>query len=407
MSSSASAQRGQILLDQGRYPEAEKYFRDTLAENPNDPLALYFLAVCQLRQDNDLGALQSIDRALSLDPEIADFHAFRAFALAALSRSGEALKSADESIRLHPESDEAWCARAAAFLSSNEWAKAETAARQALHFEPDNPTAAAQLAHALRLQNRLSESSDQAEYMLSKDPEDPHVRVTIGWTELQRGNHRKAEEHFLEALRLDAGNGQAREGLKEAFRARSPLYRAYLNYCFFLARFTSGKQWMIIIGLIVVVKILPILLPLYLIFVLWVHIARPVGNLQLGFDRFAKHALEPREKIEAWIVGGAVVVGLTAFAGGLIGGNPAALTLGITLIGASFPFAYTFLNESPGRYFFGAVGVYVLAAVGAASAKAAGLLPDLPAIKGAGMFAVLAVVSVTWLSNVRALNSRA
>ncbi len=416
MSLSPQARRGQVFLEQGRFSEAEKYFRESLAGEPNDPAALYFLAVCQARQDRLKEALATMDRALALEPEAGDFHAFRGLVLNDLHRPSEAMKAVEEALRLEPDSDYAWSSKASVFLALKQWANAEAAAHKALDLNPDNPAAANQLAHALRLQNRLQESSDQTAYMLGQNPEDPDTRITAGWTDLQRGNNKSAESHFLEALRLDAGNEAARDGLKEAFRARSPLYRAYLTYCFFLQRFTAGKQWLIIIGLIFAVNFADAVLPrplallvvvLYFLFVLWAHVAGAVGNLQLCFDKFARRALTTPEKLEAWVVGGGVVVGLPLFLGGLALVLPPVSVVGLTLIACSFPFAYTFTNKAPaGRIVFGLTGVYVLVIGALNTTVALKHLPESPALSAATLTAWIAVMLVTWLANVRALNRR-
>ena len=417
MNASPSTQRGLVLLEQRRYPEAEKYFREALANDPNDPAALYHLAVCETNQNRHKEGLATIDRALSVEPEIADFHALRAFILVDLHRTGDALKASEEALRIEPDSDLALTARAAAFLAKNEWATAELAARKALDLNPENTVAANQLAHALRLQNRLAESAEQTSYMLSQDPESGDNHSTAGWLALQRGDGRKAEEHFLEALRLDAGNESARAGLKEAFKSRSAVYRWYLNYCFFMQRFTAGKQWLLILGLLFAVNIAPRVLPAplalavtvtYFLFVLWVHVARAVGNFQLLFDKFARHALEKGEVWEALFVGVGVIAGLPLLAAGLLVRQPALLVAGVTLIGSAFPFAYTFMNsEKAGRLLFGGIGVFVYC-VGAINVVQIVTQHSLGLWTAPlGQLAFLAVIAVTWLCNVRSLNRRA
>lgn len=405
-----------ILLEQRRYADAEKYFRDALAVDPNDPFALYHLAVCELNQGKAVQALATIDRALAIDPEMANFHAFKALILVDLRRTKEALEASETALRIEPDSDFALTARAAAFLSKNEWATAEAAARKALEINPDNNVAATQLAHALRLQNRLSESADQTAYMLSQDPEDADNHSTAGWLALQSGKVKEAQEHFLEALRLDPNNESAKEGLKEAFRARNPIYRVYLNYCFFMQRFTQGKQWLIIIGLLFAPRLARTLLPpplatavvvLYFLFVLWVHVARAVGNLQICFDRFARHALDFGEKIEAALVGGGVVLGLPLFIGGIATGIEPLVIAGVTLIAAAFPMAYTFTNASNvGRVVFGLTGafVYGIGAVNLIESVTGATFGSW--VGGASYLALLAVVAVTWLCNVSALYRR-
>ncbi len=79
---SPSSQRGLVLLEQRRYAEAEKYFRESLAGDPQDAFALFHLAVCQSNQDHNTDALASVEQALRLEPEIADFFALRALILA-------------------------------------------------------------------------------------------------------------------------------------------------------------------------------------------------------------------------------------------------------------------------------------------------------------------------------------
>lgn len=416
MSVSPTTQRGLILLEQKRYPEAEKYFRDALASEPNDPLALYYLAVCQANQDQEKAALETIDRALSLEPNDPDSHALKAFILVDLRRVKDALAASEEALRLDPDSDSALNARAVSLLANKEWATGEHAARKALEINPENHFAATQLAYALRMQNRLEESAEQTAYMLEQDPDNTSNHTTAGWLALQRGENKSAETHFLEALRLHPNNQGAREGLKEAFKARSFIYRRYLQYCFFMQRLTSGNQWLIFVGLILAVNILPRFLPpllaqavivAYFLFVLWVHVARAVGNFQIQFDPVARHALSTGEKWEAWFVGGGVTLGLPFFIIGLIFGLPPLQISGGALMAAAFPLTYTFNNAVPlGRYVFGATGGFIYAVGLAKLLKYFGVALQHSDLSGVSSIAWLAVIAVTWLCNVPSLNRR-
>ncbi len=411
---SPSEQRGSILFEQGRFPEAESYFREALSQDPNDPGVLAKLAVCELQQQRPKAAFETVQRAIGLLPEAAHLHALKAFVEVELNKPAEALKSAAQALELDPESDEAFTAQASAYLRRQEWAKAEVSSRTALEINPDNASAANQLAHALRLQNRLSESADQIAYMLAQDPEDADTHSSAGWTALQRGEREEAERHFLEALRLEPGSEGAREGLKETFRAKSPIYRAYLNYCFFMQRFTAGKQWLILIGLLVVMRFARqvlgpfggVVIIAYLLFVLWVHVARPVGNFQLALDRVARHALDRAETIEAWVVGGGVLLGCLLFLGGVLARIEPILIIGTTLVAAAFPLAYTFTNRARGRWLFGAFALLVIAAgiVSLADLASGGALDSVAS--GLSTVAMLGVIATTWLANVRALNAR-
>ncbi|HWB61536.1 MAG TPA: tetratricopeptide repeat protein, partial [Chthoniobacteraceae bacterium] len=253
--SSGYIQRGLLLRQQRRYAEAEGFFRDALAQNPNDSFALMQLASCQLQMENrERDALQSIDRAIALEPNEAAYHGMRSCVLSSLDRGAEALKAADAGIELDPTSSFVFTARAQALLHLEKWSDAEAAARQALFLDADNSSAANQLAQALRLQNKMDENAGQIAGMLMRDPEDARTHGSAGWSALQRGNHREAARHFVEALRLDPESEYARHGLMESFRARSPLYRAYLAYGFWMQKIGGRMRMAVILGLVVAVN---------------------------------------------------------------------------------------------------------------------------------------------------------
>ena len=403
--------RGLQLKDLGRYADAENAFREALAQEPNDAFALHQLAACQLHQpQRKREALATIDRAIAKEPNDADHHVLRSYILSVLDRPRDGLAAAQTALSLDPHHAGAFTAEAQAHLQTEQWPRAEQSARQALALDADNSAAANQLAQALRLQNKNAENAAHLAGMLARDPEDPFTHANAGWTALQRGEHRAAETHFREALRLDPDFESARDGLLNSFRARSPIYRTYLRYCFFMQRLSSGARWAVIIGLYFGVKLagqIPggdALVALYMLFVLWVWVAKPVGNFFLLFDSFARYALRPREKLEAAAVGGSLGPGLALLIASFAFGWPAVVTLGIGLIAASFPLSMTFTNGSrPGTWLFGTVAAVTL--LGAALTALAHLVPLSDQGTARQIFTVGAIgcLAATWLGNVPAL----
>jgi len=403
--------RGLQLKDLGRYADAENAFREALAQEPNDAFALHQLAACQLHQpQRKREALATIDRAIAIEPNDADHHVLRSYILSVLDRPRDGLAAAQTALSLDPHHAGAFTAEAQAHLQTEQWPRAEQSARQALALDADNSAAANQLAQALRLQNKNAENAAHLAGMLARDPEDPFTHANAGWTALQRGEHRAAETHFREALRLDPDFESARDGLLNSFRARSPIYRTYLRYCFFMQRLSSGARWAVIIGLYFGVKLagqIPggdALVALYMLFVLWVWVAKPVGNFFLLFDSFARYALRPREKLEAAAVGGSLGPGLALLIASFAFGWPAVVTLGIGLIAASFPLSMTFTNGSrPGTWLFGTVAAVTL--LGAALTALAHLVPLIDQSTARQIFTVGAIgcLAATWLGNVPAL----
>ncbi|HEY3901665.1 MAG TPA: tetratricopeptide repeat protein [Chthoniobacter sp.] len=406
--------RGLQLKQLGRFADAENAFKEALAQDPNDAFALHHLAGCQWQIPNRRKeALQTIDQAIAIEPNEASHHVLRAFILCSLDRAKEALASTQAALALDPNSSAAFTAEAQAYLHQENWAQAEESARKALAFDADNSGAANQLAQALRLQNKLAENDAHLAGMLARDPEDAFTHANAGWSALHRGAHREAEVHFREALRLDPDFDYAREGLLTSFRARSPLYRAYLKYSFAMARLNRGARWLVILGLYFGVQIarqIPggsIIVALYFLFVLWVWVARPVGNAWLLFDPFARYALRPPEKIEASVVTGSLVTGIAAVIVSFAFSWDIALLIGFCGIAAAFPLSLVFTNASVlGRWVFG--GVVAVAVLATALAILATWLPGAPAHAIGNFFAIgcIACLASTWLGNIRAFHKR-
>lgn len=416
--------RGLQLKQLGRFADAATAFKEALAHEPNDAFALHQLAGCQWRiPELRKEALQTIDQAIAIEPNGAEHHVLRAFILCALDRPKEALNSTQMALALDPNDSFVHTAEAQAHLQMENWPLAERSAREALALDADNSGAANQLAQALRLQNKQAENAEHLAGMLARDPEDAFTHANAGWAALQRGQHREAEVHFREALRLDPDFDYAREGLLSSFRARSPLYRGYLKYCFAMARLNRGARWAVILGFYFGVKVarfLPhgeILVVLYFLFVLWVWVARPVGNALLLFDRFACYALRRAEKIEAAAVSSCLAIGIIGLVSsfvlnwnsGLLSdvGSPG-LFVGIGGVATAFPLSLVFTNQSiPGRWIFGSIsaitlGVVVLGVVGNSIPIIA---PEIYGNLFAGVS--IACAACTWLGNIRGLYKRA
>jgi tetratricopeptide (TPR) repeat protein len=401
--------RGLQLKQLGRFADAATAFKEALAQEPNDAFALHQLAGCEWRlPELRKEALETIDRAIALEPNGPEHHVLRAFILCALDRPKDALDSTQMALAFDPNDSLAHTAVAQAHLQMENWPLAERSAREALALDADNSGAANQLAQALRLQNKLDENAAHLAGMLARDPEDAFTHANAGWAALQRGQHREAEVHFREALRLDPDFEYAREGLLTSFRARSPLYRGYLKYSFAMARLNRKARWAVIIGLYLSVRFaerLPggwVLVTIYFLFVLWVWVARPVGNALLLLDRFARYALRRAEKIEAALVTSCLAGGIAGVVLSLAFKWDDALLFGIAGIAAAFPLSLIFNNASVfGRWVFGGLASL------AASATILAISYDSRFSANFFVGACIACAASTWLGNIPALYRRA
>lgn len=369
----AGLHRADILLRQGRFQEAERHLLESLAFHPTDQELLHTLAIAQLYQEHRAAAaLETVEQALARQPSNATYHATKARILTDLEKHTQALEVAEEAIHLDPTNPYAFNARTGALMAMERWKDAEASAREALALDPNDALAANQLSTALRLQGRTAENVAQISGMLARDPLDPFTHASAGWNALQMGDRAAAEQHFLEALRLDPELEYARRGMLEAFRARSPVYRGYLNYAFRMMQLPRQARVGLILGAYVLFRYLsrlareqgnPVLYALvflYILFALWTHYAVPAGNLIVLLDRWARHALRPMEKAESLLVGGGVVLAVPLLIFGLVFDAMLLVVLGVMLLAVTMPLRYTLTNgRRAGQWVFGAATLYM------------------------------------------------
>jgi tetratricopeptide (TPR) repeat protein len=410
--------RALLFVRQGRYREAETYLRKAIQKDPDDPQCFFFLATCLMHEPNSrLEALSMIDQALRLHPTQSLYHAQRANILILLNRTKVAFDEIEQARVLAPDSPDSYVAESVALLVCGKPREAERAAKQALSLDAGNEAAADSLADALRVQGKLDKSALQITELLGRNPENPWAHSSAGMLALQRGTLREAETHFLSALRIDPEHREAREGLLHAFRARSPIYRAYLKYGFMMERVGRRGRVAIVLGLLLLMQIANVvfvgrlalvgvmLVALYFLFVLWIWVAKAIGNLFLLFDRFARLALSSAEKQEALIAGGGALSGLILFAAGLALKQIGVVIAGLTMVAATFPMSLIFTNRSrTGRIVFTVIGAFVylggLVSILLATIPGAGSVEFTTTLFGWTM--ILALVT-TWLGNLPAL----
>lgn len=377
------AWRGQHLDLLGRGEGALTAFRAAVARDPDNADLLRHLASCQLRLGKDLrGAWQTIERAVQLQPRDMRLHVLKSAVQSELGWPQAALHSAREAIRLQPDAAEGHAAEAQALAAAKRWGEAEQSARSALAVDPEEATAAAVLSGALFAQGKLSESRSHAARMLALGPEEPEAHRAAGLAALLELDGDRAETHFREALRLDPLSRPAREGLAEAHRLRSWLFRLWWRRRVGAAREMAGTSmgrvpW---IGLAILAalllgwvtsawhEVLVGTLALTGLRLVWGHTGRPLASFCLLSRRSLRHLLDHSQRCEAGLVGGSVALGCALAGVGLTFSQWALVPLGAACLAVSVPLAIWFRAESArGRRCFGslaAVGLLGVAGVG-------------------------------------------
>jgi tetratricopeptide (TPR) repeat protein len=231
---------------------------------------------------------------------------------------------------------------------------------------------------------RKKEAGATIEAALAKDPDNAVTHANQGWALLERGDHRKALEHFREALRLDPELDWARAGIVESLKARYLVYRLMLRYFLWMASLRARAQWALIIGLFVLYWVLrhvadanPDLAPwiwpvlyAYIGFAVMGWLADPLFNLLLRLNRFGRLALSPDQVRASNWVGGCLLVALLALGAWLVTGYLIALGLALNAGLLIIPIAATFRCEAGWPRDWMAIYTSVLAVLGAVEAAA-------------------------------------
>lgn len=234
-------------------------------------------AVLLLHQERFADAVRELEAAERLEPDSACIAELRAVALSRLRRYEAAIAAARRAVELNPESNPAHSVLARVHLERNDLRAAERAVTEALRLDPEDPFDHGLLARIWFEQGRWSEAVAAADAGLVFDPEHDlclHYRAValvmagrkeearraldallaeapdcaathgaVGMSLIRAGDAEGARAAFLEALRIDPQNAEAREGLVTALRVRHRLYGALLRGLMAVGRFRAAGVW--------------------------------------------------------------------------------------------------------------------------------------------------------------------
>ncbi len=400
-------ERGRLLLEQNRLPEAEREFKQALSEDPNDAIALMLLAEVCIQDNRYVEALQYSQQAVSLEPEIPSLYFTLSRAYLYTKQPKKAREVVTEGLRLNPLNSYMYLVSASIGFYEEKWQEALEAAESGLALDAENVQLINMRTQALVKLNRRQEAAETIDYALHQDPENAYSHANKGWVQIEKGQYKIAVDSFREALRLAPDNDFARHGLKEAIKAQNPLYALILRYFLWSAKMSQQGQWFFIIGIYVAYRVLiglsrsypalqPLLFPLiaaYVIFVFSSWIAKPVSNLFLRLHPLGKLALTKDEILGSNIAAALAAGSLLSLVASLITGsgdlNYLFIFLGVMLIPVGGAF-----NVDPDSKARRALGIYaiVLGVVGA--------IPFfLPAANFFFLIFALGIFAYSWVAN--------
>lgn len=403
----ARVERARLLIAQSRFDLAERELRGSLAEDPRDWLSHALLSFALLRLERADQALEEARAAIGCRPDASYAHYVHALALLESDRRKEARAAARQALELDPQDPDHHALLGWIDLGERRWQEALVNAEGGLALDPEHVQCANVRAQALVKLGRGGEAGHTLDATLSRDPESAITHANMGWTLLERGGHRRALEHFREALRLDPEFEWAREGIVEAMKARHFLYRAMLRYFFWMGKLQSKVQWALILGAVFGLRLLralaranpglePFVLAItvaYVVFMAATWLAKPLFDLVLRLDSFGRLCLsEDQVKGSNWL-GATLALALAFLVAHLAAPGGPWLTAAAGALALCLPVSGIYQATPGSRRRAHAAYAVGLALVGLGAL----LLPDQAAKLGA-IFA-LGIVAYTWLAN--------
>lgn len=214
-----------VYLQLHQYSSAEFELRAHLQEYSSDGFALTLLTHCLIQRGEFREAVSFANIAIAVEPNLAD--GFLVLAQAQLGRTDviKARKAIQIAIRLAPQCVTNYSVASAIEAYLQNWLKSLGFANQGLQFDPADVNCLEQKITALRELRRYSEASSTALFALERFPEHGFAQRMSAYCALDRGDLETAERHFNDALRLNASDRVARDGLVEARASRFAIYR--------------------------------------------------------------------------------------------------------------------------------------------------------------------------------------
>jgi Flp pilus assembly protein TadD len=212
-SAAASFRRGTALLEQGRYPEAERELREAVRLNPGHALAHNNLGWALIRQDRNEEAEAEFREAIRLDPKSGMAHSNLSHSLSNLGRYPEAEAAAREAVRVQPGLAIAHSNLGMALQKQGRLNDAEAAFRKASQLDPRDATVKTNLGNCLSEQGRQAEAEPLCREAIRLAPDLAAAHTNLGHVLYLRGQLVEGETETRESVRLRPASAIAHSNL--------------------------------------------------------------------------------------------------------------------------------------------------------------------------------------------------
>jgi len=201
---------GDVLLSQGRYPQAIAEFQQALALDSEDLGALFRLGVALRRDTKFSEAGKAFDDVSAVDKDYPGLALERGLLFEVSGRTDEALREYEGALAKAPKDPDLMLRVGCGKVSAGRAKQAEELLRKVLSERPNSAETNHCLGRALLLEGtRLAEALRLLERAVELDANRAEYQLYAGWAANEAGNVPKAEHYLAEALRLDQGLADA------------------------------------------------------------------------------------------------------------------------------------------------------------------------------------------------------
>ncbi len=324
MDTSILLDRAQLLLDQGRHADARTSVRQALEQDPENDYALALLGRCYFANKQYSEGIKVLEQAIALDPLESFYFYLTGFGYYQQNNDFLAIENIKKALQLNPYYSEYYGLLAYVLLHQKNFEAALEKANEGLAIDGDNITCLNARSVALNKLRRTDAAIETMQTALAQDPDNEMTHATVGWNLLEKGRHKDATKHFLEALRIDPNYDSARSGLKEALKSKVPPYKWLLQYSFWVQNRGKKLGAVLPIALYILFRILIgvsssanqsglawLLGGIYILLVVTTWTINSIANFFLLFNPIGKHALTVTEKWTAVTVVAALLLGIS------------------------------------------------------------------------------------------------
>ena len=214
----------------GRTAEAEKLYRQVLAQRPDHADALNLLGVLLHQSGRNAEALESIDRSIRLNPQAAVYHNNLGLVLLAEKRFDDAEAAYRRTVELDPSYADAHYSLGWIYQRAGKLDEATRHFQRVLTLRPDHILACNQLGNLLSMQKRWDEAIAAYRKALAVKADYPDAHINLGNALKEQGKIEDAIAEYKQALAAQPDFPEAWNNLANALKGLRRFEQAAAAY---------------------------------------------------------------------------------------------------------------------------------------------------------------------------------